>query len=135
MYFIDILRIMSTHKSDVLRNLFALELNAKLTVKYKNIPSAEKIATDIRVSSDYKLDPHGQTVRKWLKGETFPDLVNLAHLVDWLDLNMIHVFETFKYLNRVIITPINLCKLIIIILDIFTNCIVSSRNKCIGYLI
>ena len=91
---------MSTHKSDVLRNLFALELNAKLTVKYRNIPSAEKIATDIRVSSDYKLDPHGQTVRKWLKGETFPDLVNLAHLVDWLDLNMTHVFETFKYLNR-----------------------------------
>ena len=28
---------MSTHKSDVLRNLFALELNAKLTVKYKKI--------------------------------------------------------------------------------------------------
>ncbi len=38
---------MSAQKSDVLRNLFALELNAKLTFKYKKIPSAEKIATDI----------------------------------------------------------------------------------------
>ena len=33
-----------------------------------------------------------ETVRKWLKGETFPDLDHLLHLINWLGLNMANVF-------------------------------------------
>ena len=87
---------MQTTPSELLKNLFALELREKLLLKYKNIPSAEKIARDLKASSNSKLDPHCETIRKWLKGDTFPDLAHLVHLMDWLDLNMPRVFETFK---------------------------------------
>lgn len=90
------IKLMSTNNSELLKQLFALELREKLVLKYSNIPSAEKIARDIKVSSKSKLDPHCETVRKWLKGGTFPDLIHLAHLIEWLDLNMSRVFETFK---------------------------------------
>ena len=87
---------MEDNTSELLKKLFALELKEKLLLKYKNLPSAEKIARDIKTSSKSKHDPHCETVRKWLKGDTFPDLQNLVYLMDWLDLNMIRVFETFK---------------------------------------
>jgi virulence-associated protein VapD len=87
---------MEDNTSELLKKLFALELKEKLLLKYKNLPSAEKIARDIKTSSKSKHDPHCETVRKWLKGDTFPDLQNLVYLMDWLDLNMTRVFETFK---------------------------------------
>lgn len=87
---------MENNKSELLKNLFALELKEKLLLKYKNLPSAEKIARDIKTSSNSKLDPHCETIRKWLKGDTFPDLAHLVYLMNWLDLNMTRVFETFK---------------------------------------
>ena len=87
---------MENNTSELLKKLFALELKEKLLLKYKNLPSAEKIARDIKTSSKSKHDPHCETVRKWLKGDTFPDLPNLVYLMNWLDLNMTRVFETFK---------------------------------------
>jgi hypothetical protein len=87
---------MQNTPSELLKNLFALELKEKLLLKYRNLPSAEKIARDIKISSKSKLDPHCETIRKWLKGDTFPDLVHLIHLMDWLDLDMTRVFESFK---------------------------------------
>jgi len=87
---------MENNTSELLKKLFALELKEKLLLKYKNLPSAEKIARDIKTSSKSKHDPHCETVRKWLKGDTFPDLPNLVYLMNWLDLDMTRVFETFK---------------------------------------
>ena len=87
---------MENNTSELLKKLFALELKEKLLLKYKNLPSAEKIARDIKTSSKSKHDPHCETVRKWLKGDTFPDLPNLVYLMNWLDLVMTRVFETFK---------------------------------------
>jgi transcriptional regulator with XRE-family HTH domain len=33
-----------------------------------------------------------ETVRKWFKGDSFPDLDHLLHLIEWLGLDMTKVF-------------------------------------------
>jgi hypothetical protein len=35
-----------------------------------------------------------EAVRKWLKGETFPDLDCLLHLIEWIKLDMSNIFLT-----------------------------------------
>lgn len=80
------------NSAGLIKQLFANELHRCCSDRYFTFPSNEQLARDLYLSSKYSLKVSRETVRKWLKGETFPDLDHLAHLIDWLGLNMANVF-------------------------------------------
>jgi len=81
-------------KVNSVKKLFAEELKRCCNERYHKFPSNEKIARDIFVSSQYSIKVSRETVRKWLKGETFPDLDCLLHLIEWIELDMSNIFST-----------------------------------------
>jgi len=74
------------------KTLFSKELERRCSVKYHKFPSNEKLARDLCLTSKYHLKVSRETVRKWLKGDTFPDLDCLLHLIEWLQLDMRNIF-------------------------------------------
>ena len=72
--------------------LFAKELQRRCSEKYHKFPSNEKLARDLCLTSKYHLKVSRETIRKWLKGDTFPDLDCLLHLIEWLQLDMRNIF-------------------------------------------
>ena len=72
--------------------LFATELHRRCSEKYQKFPSNEKLARDLCLTSKYHLKVSRETIRKWLKGDTFPDLDCLLHLIEWLELDMRNIF-------------------------------------------
>jgi hypothetical protein len=80
------------YKTVKVKEFFAKEFSRCCAERYLNIPSNEQLSKDLYVSSKYSLKVSRETIRKWLKGETFPDLDCLLHLIDWLGLNMSNVF-------------------------------------------
>jgi hypothetical protein len=80
------------YKTEEVKKFFAKEFYRCCFERYPNFPSNEKLSRDLYVSSKYSLKISRETIRKWLKGETFPDLDCLLHLIDWLGLNMSNVF-------------------------------------------
>ena len=82
-----------TISSNSIKQLFAKELAKCCFKKYECLPSNERFARDIHLSSKYSLKVSRETVRKWFKGETFPDLDHLLHLIEWLGLDMSKVFK------------------------------------------
>jgi len=79
-------------RTDSIKRLFAQELQRCCAERYQKIPSNEKLARDLCLSSQYALKVSRETIRKWLKGDTFPDLDCLLHLIDWLGLDMSNIF-------------------------------------------
>ena len=75
-----------------IKKLFSEELRRCCTARYQTIPSNEKLARDLCLSSQHSLKVSRETIRKWLKGDTFPDLDCLLHLIDWLGLDMSKIF-------------------------------------------
>lgn len=80
------------NKTEAIKNSFAKEFYRCCSERYPKFPSNEKLSRDLYVSSKYTLKISRETIRKWLKGETFPDLDCLLYLIDWLGLNMSNVF-------------------------------------------
>ena len=76
--------------------LFAKELQRRCSEKYQKFPSNEKLARDLCLTSKYHLKVSRETIRKWLKGDTFPDLDCLLHLIEWLQLDMRNIFPCNK---------------------------------------
>lgn len=76
--------------------LFAKELERRCSEKYHKFPSNEKLARDLCLTSKYRLKVSRETIRKWLKGDTFPDLDCLLHLIEWLQLDMRNIFLCTK---------------------------------------
>ena len=74
------------------KTLFAKELQRRFSDKYHKFPSNEKLARDFCLTSKYQLKVSRETIRKWLKGDTFPDLDFLLHLIEWLQLDMGNIF-------------------------------------------
>lgn len=74
------------------KTLFAKELQRRCSDKYHKFPSNEKLARDLCLTSKYHLKVSRETIRKWLKGDTFPDLDCLLHLIEWLQLDMGNIF-------------------------------------------
>jgi hypothetical protein len=94
--------------------LFSKELKRRCTEKYPKFPSNEKLARDLCLTSKYSLRVSRETIRKWLKGDTFPDLDCLLHLINWLELDMTNVFianphvtEKIKFISNHQAFPIN----------------------------
>ena len=71
---------------------FSLELDRSIRSHFSKFPSNEYFSREFYRSSSYKLKVNRETVRKWLKSDSFPDLVYLLHLIDWLGLDMSKVF-------------------------------------------
>ena len=79
------------------KKLFSEELKRCCVERYRKFPSNEKLARDLAVSSQYSIKVSRETVRKWLKGDTFPDLDCLLHLIEWLELDMSNIFLNSPY--------------------------------------
>jgi hypothetical protein len=77
-----------------IKHFFANELQRCCAIKYKSAPSNSQIAKDIYCSSAYKTNVTRETVRKWFKGEVFPDLENLVLLIDFFEMDMANVFPS-----------------------------------------
>ena len=71
---------------------FSKELHRSCVNRYQVLPSNEQLSRDLHVFSKYTRKVSRETVRKWLRGETFPDLDCLLHLIDWLKLDMTNIF-------------------------------------------
>ena len=74
------------------KTLFSKELERRCSERYHKFPSNEKLARDLCLTSKYHLKVSRETIRKWLKGDTFPDLDCLLHLIEWLQLDMRNIF-------------------------------------------
>lgn len=72
---------------------FSEEMKRCCAERYSKIPSNAKLAKDFYYSTNYTLNVNRETFRKWLKGEAFPDLDYLIHLINWLELDMNNIFE------------------------------------------
>ena len=89
-------------KNEIVKNRFAEELIRGCGSHFKTIPSNEQFARDFYLSSKYKLKVSREAVRKWFKGETFPDLDYFLHLIEWLKLDISRIFpsEIVNKLNK-----------------------------------
>ena len=76
--------------------LFAIELRRCCAAKYNQLPSNEKLARDLWVASKYHLKVSKETIRKWLKGDTFPDLDCLLYLIEWIELDVANIFSNLS---------------------------------------
>jgi len=80
------------HQVRQVKAAFATELHRRCSEKYHKFPSNEKLARDLCLTSKHHLKVSRETIRKWLKGDTFPDLDCLLHLIEWLQLDMRNIF-------------------------------------------
>ncbi len=81
-----------TSNTELVKHRFAQELTRCCASHFKTIPSNEQFARDFFLSSKYKMKVSRETVRKWFKGESFPDLDHFLHLIDWLSLDTTNIF-------------------------------------------
>ncbi len=75
-----------------IKSRFSQELVRCCIDRYKEMPSNERLARDLHIASKYRMKVSRETVRKWIKAESFPDLEHLMHLIEWLKLDMAQVF-------------------------------------------
>ena len=89
-------------KNEIVKKRFAEELIRCCGSHFKTIPSNEQFARDFYLSSKYKFKVSREAVRKWFKGETFPDLDYFLHLIEWLKLDISRIFpsEIVNTLNK-----------------------------------
>ena len=83
---------MSIAESRLIKERLAKELASRTREKFKCVPSHHQFASHFYASSKYSLKVSGEAVRNWFKGESFPDLDYLTHLIEWLNLDMNNVF-------------------------------------------
>lgn len=81
-----------TSTPELVKHRFSQELRRCCGSHYQTLPSNEQFARDLYLSSKYVLKVSRETVRKWFKGDSFPDLDHLLHLIEWLGLDMTRVF-------------------------------------------
>ncbi len=81
-----------TSTPELVKHRFSQELRRCCGSHYQTVPSNEQFARDVYLSSKYVLKVSRETVRKWFKGDSFPDLDHLLHLIKWLGLDMTKVF-------------------------------------------
>lgn len=83
-----------TIKTELVKQRFAQELIRCCGSHFKTIPSNEQFARDFFLSSKYKLKVSREAVRKWFKGESFPDLDYFLHLIEWLELDITNIYPS-----------------------------------------
>jgi len=81
-----------TSTPELVKHRFSEELKRCCGSHYQTVPSNEQFARDLYLSSKYVLKVSRETVRKWFRGDSFPDLDHLLHLIKWLGLDMTKVF-------------------------------------------
>jgi len=87
-----IMNLIMTSNSELVKHRFANELIRCCGSHFKTIPSNEQFARDLYTSSKYQLKVSREAVRKWFKGETFPDLDYFLYLLEWLKLDISKIF-------------------------------------------
>jgi len=82
-----------TSNTELVKHRFAQELIRCCGSHFNTFPSNEQFARDLFLSSKYKLKVSREAVRKWFKGETFPDLDLFLYLIEWLNLDVVRIFS------------------------------------------
>ena len=85
-----------TCNTELVKQRFAQELTRCCGSHFKIIPSNEQFARDFYLSSKYKLKVSREAVRKWFKGESFPDLDLFLHLIEWLRLDIRNIYPSLS---------------------------------------
>ena len=80
-------------EAELVRKRFAIELVRCCGSHFKSFPSNEQFARDLCLSSKYSLKVSREAVRKWFKGEAFPDLDNFIYLIKWLKLDVSKIYQ------------------------------------------
>ena len=85
----------------LVKKKFSEELKRCCLKKYKVIPSNAKLSNDFYLATKYKLKINQETFRLWMKGESFPDLSSLLFLIEWLEINLINIFDFKENFNLI----------------------------------
>lgn len=89
-----------TSTPELVKHRFSEELRRCCGSHYQSVPSNEQFARDLHLSSKYVLKVSRETVRKWFKGDSFPDLDHLLFLIKWLGLDMTKIFVDALQLEK-----------------------------------
>jgi hypothetical protein len=79
---------------EVVKTVFASQLSDCLRKTYRgHIPSIAVIARDFSFKAPHLPHISGETVRKWLRGESLPHVSRMQVLIDWLGPEVATPFE------------------------------------------
>ena len=71
-----------------LNESFAQELQHCLIRKFKKVPAASTFANAFNAYTNHIQDISRDTARKWITGQTIPELDRLVILKDWINLDL-----------------------------------------------
>jgi len=69
------------------KSRFSNTLTSALVNRFGKVPTANALANHFNFRAKGEAEISRETVRKWLAGETMPDMLNLIILIDWLKLD------------------------------------------------
>lgn len=79
---------------DIVKTVFASQLSDCLRKTYRgHMPSIAVIARDFSLKAPHLPHISGETVRKWLRGESLPHVSRMQVLIDWLGPEVATPFE------------------------------------------
>lgn len=73
---------------DQIKEKFSVKLLEALKKHYGKIPSASIFANDFNLRSRQTKPISNETARRWMRGESLPDLNKLAVILSYLDLDL-----------------------------------------------
>ncbi len=85
---------MSRENRDLILQRFSSKLNAAILHKYGTKFSAANFADQYNLRANGTTTITRQTALRWTSGKGFPDPGRLYVLVDWLDLDLKHIFQS-----------------------------------------
>lgn len=81
---------------ETMKQQFANQLKKCLSIHYGGrLPSIATIARDFSLKANHLPHVSGETVRKWLRGETIPQYPRVQSLADWLGPELLLPFENW----------------------------------------
>jgi hypothetical protein len=72
---------------------FAHSLRESLKLHYGKLPSAEVVARNFNLRAHGTTPVTQESVRRWMRGESFPKPDHLIVLVQWLHLNLNEIYD------------------------------------------
>jgi transcriptional regulator with XRE-family HTH domain len=91
---------LSINRNDLMEN-FAMALKLAIA-KYWNgrEVSAAQFANEFNKHCELKEEVNRETVRRWVRGDAFPEPMALALLHQWLKIDVNKIFETIPVVDR-----------------------------------
>lgn len=79
---------------EAVKTAFANRLTERLKIAYRgHLPSISVIARDFSLKAPHLPHISGETIRKWLRGDSVPHVSRMQVLIEWLGPDIAHPFE------------------------------------------